>query len=41
MADIQNEQEQRNEEKKIEEHQETEEEKIERWKREWGAEDED
>lgn len=41
LADIQNEQEQRNEEKKIEEHQETEEEKIERWKREWGAEDED
>ena len=41
LADIQNEKEQRNEEKKIEEHQETEEEKIERWKREWGAEDED
>lgn len=41
LADIQNEQEKRNEEKKIEEHQETEEEKIERWKREWGAEDED
>lgn len=41
IADVQNEQEQRNEEKKIEEHQETEEEKIERWKREWGAEDED
>ena len=41
LADIQNEQEQRNEEKKIEEHQETEEEKIERWKREWGADDED
>ena len=41
LADVQNEQEQRNEEKKIEEHQETEEEKIERWKREWGAEDED
>lgn len=41
LADIQNEQEQRNEEKKIEEHQETEEEKIERWKREWGTEDED
>lgn len=41
LADVQNEQEQRKEEKKIEEHQETEEEKIERWKREWGAEDED
>lgn len=41
LADVQNEQEQRNEEKKIEEHQETEEEKIERWKREWGLEDED
>ena len=41
LADVQKEQEQRNEEKKIEEHQETEEEKIERWKREWGAEDED
>lgn len=41
LADVQNEQEQRNEEKKIEEHQETEEEKIERWKREWGADDED
>ena len=36
LADVQNEKEQRNEEKKIEEHQETE-----RWKREWGAEDED
>lgn len=41
LADVQNEQEKRNEEKKIEEHQETEEEKIERWKREWGADDED
>ena len=41
LADVQNEQEQRNEEKKIEEHQETEEEKIERWKREWGTDDED
>ena len=41
LANVQKEQEQRNEEKKIEEHQETEEEKIERWKREWGAEDED
>lgn len=41
LADVQNEQEQRNEEKKIEEHQETEEEKIERWKREWGVDDED
>lgn len=39
LADVQNEQ--RNEEKKIEEHQETEEEKIARWKREWGVKDED
>lgn len=41
VADIQNEQEQRKEEKKIEEHKETKEERIARLKREWGEEDED
>ena len=41
VADIQNEQEQRKEEKKIEEHKETKEERIARLKKEWGVEDED
>lgn len=41
VADIQNEQEQRKEEKKIEEHKETKEERLARIKREWGEEDED
>lgn len=41
VTDIQNEQEQYKEEKKIEEHKETKEERLERIKREWGEEDED
>ena len=41
VTDIQNEQEQYKEEKKIEEHKETKEERIARLKREWGEEDED
>lgn len=41
VADIQNEQEQYKEEKKIEEHKETKEERLARIKREWGEEDED
>ena len=41
VTDIQNEQEQYKEEKKIEEHKETKEERLARIKREWGEEDED